>query len=454
MHVDLKALAEARAGSRVVDVAPALPLRRYHAIASAMLGTRKSLTIVPPRRPLTGRVTPPGSKSITNRALLLAALARGTSRLSVALKSQDTALMATALRQLGVGIEEPDTTTFIVTASGRLQVPQGPLMLGNAGTATRFLTAAAALVEGRVVVDGDEHMRKRPIAPLVAALNSLGVAAAAPSGCPPVTIDGNGRVGSGRVEIDGGLSSQYVSALLMAAPYGDGPIEVALTGRNLDARGYVDLTLAAMRAFGAIVEQAGDAAWRVEPTGYRAADFAIEPDASAATYLWAAAALTGGRIDLGVPMDAFTQPDAEAARFISMFPRLPAEIDGSQMQDAVPTLAVLAAFNETPVRFVGIGNLRVKECDRIAALATELSRIQPGLGREEGDDLVVTGLAGLGEHPSPARIETYADHRIAMSFALAGLRLPDITILDPGCVGKTYPGYWDALASLGVELHA
>lgn len=419
-----------------------------------MLDAPKSLTIVPPGRPLTGRVTPPGSKSITNRALLLAALARGTSRLTGALKSQDTALMAAALRQMGVRIEEPDPTSFIVTGSGRLLEPPEPLMLGNAGTATRFLTAAAALVEGRVVVDGDEHMRKRPIAPLVAALNSLGIAAAAPTGCPPVTIEGNGRFGSGRVEIDGGLSSQYVSALLMASPFGEGPIEVALTDRDLDARGYVDLTLAAMRAFGASVEQAGETAWRVESTGYRATDFAIEPDASAATYLWAAAALTGGSVDLGVPMEAFTQPDAQAARFIAMFPHLPAEIDGSQMQDAVPTLAVLAAFNETPVRFTGIANLRVKECDRIAALSTELSRIQPGLGREEGDDLVVAGLSGLGGHIPPTRIETYADHRIAMSFALAGLRLPDITILDPDCVGKTYPGYWDALAGLGVELHA
>ena len=419
-----------------------------------MLDARKSLTIVPPRRPLTGRVTPPGSKSITNRALLLAALATGTSRLTGALKSQDTALMAAALRQMGVAVEEPDATTFIVTGTGRLMAPAAPLMLGNAGTATRFLTAAAALVQGTVVVDGDAHMRKRPIGPLVTALNTLGIAAAAPTGCPPVTIEGNGSFGSGRVEIDGGLSSQYVSALLMAAPFSEGPIEVALTGKDLDARGYVDLTLAAMRAFGASVEQADDMLWRVQPTGYRATDFAIEPDASAATYLWAAAALTGGSIDLGVPMDAFTQPDAQAARFIAMFPRLPAEIDGSQMQDAVPTLAVLAAFNETPVRFTGIANLRVKECDRISALSTELSRIQPGLAREEGNDLVVAGSATLSAPSAPIRIETYSDHRIAMSFALAGLKIPNIEILDPDCVGKTYPGYWDALARLGVELRA
>ena len=191
-----------------------------------------------------------------------------------------------------------------------------------------------------------------------------------------------------------------------------------------------------------------EATWRVQPTGYHAVDHVIEPDASAATYLWGAEVLTGGAIDLGVP--AFTQPDAKAQALIARFPHLPAVIDGSQMQDAVPTLAVLAAFNETPVRFVGIANLRVKECDRVAALATELSRIRPGLGREEGDDLIVASDPALAGQVLPTRIETYADHRIAMSFALAGLKIGGITILDPGCVAKTYPGYWDALASLGV----
>jgi 3-phosphoshikimate 1-carboxyvinyltransferase len=409
-----------------------------------------SLTITPPDYPLVGRVTPPGSKSITNRALLLAALARGTSRLTGALKSKDTQLMAAALRQMGVVVDEPDDTSFVVTSAGFLAPPKDPLMLGNAGTAVRFLTAAVALVDGIVVVDGDEAMRKRPIGPLVTALKSLGIVASAPTGCPPVMVEGRGNFGSGRVEIDGGLSSQYVSALLMAAPFGEGPIDVALTGKDLDARGYVDLTVAAMTAFGARVTQLDHTTWRVEPTGYTATDFVIEPDASAATYLWAAEALTNGKIDLGVPMDAFTQPDAKAADFIRMFPNMPAVIDGSQMQDAVPTLAVLAMFNATPVRFTGIANLRVKETDRIRALATELNRIWPGLANEEGDDLVVNAdPAMIGQTP-PTRIETYEDHRIAMSFALAGLKMAGIAILDPDCVGKTYPGYWDALRSLGV----
>lgn len=411
-----------------------------------------ALTIVPPNRPLAGRVSPPGSKSITNRALLLAALANGTSRLTGALKSKDTTLMAAALRQMGVTVDEPDATSFVVTSTGRLQQPAGPLFLGNAGTATRFLTAAVATVDGAVIVDGDEEMRLRPIGPLVTALRSLGIDAKCPTGCPPVAIHGNGSFGSGRVEIDAGLSSQYVSALLMAAPLGHGAITVALTGKEIGARGYVDLTLAAMRAFGAEVEQLDAGTWRVEPSGYTATDFLIEPDASAATYLWGIEALTGGKIDLGVAADAFTQPDAAAQAVIAQFPNMPAVIDGSQMQDAVPTLAVLAAFNNHPVRFVGIANLRVKETDRIRAVANELNRILPGLGTEEGDDLVVASDPNLAARSQPARIETYHDHRIAMSFALAGLKLPGITILDPACTGKTYPEYWDMLAGLGVEL--
>lgn len=412
----------------------------------------EKLTIVPPGRALEGAVSPPGSKSITNRALLLAALANGTSRLTGALKSDDTRYMAEALRAMGVLVEEPEDTTFVVTGNGSLSAPAEPLFLGNAGTAVRFLPAAiAALVKGDVVVDGDQHMHKRPIMPLVEALQSLGVDVAAPSGCPPVTIRGAGGFASHHVVIDAGLSSQYVSALLMAGPVAGQPFTVELAGDDIGARGYIDLTLSAMRAFGASVEQVTPSEWRVEPTGYRATDFHIEPDASAATYLWGAEALTGGRIDIGTPSSAFTQPDAKAFEVISAFPDMPAVIDGSQMQDAIPTLAVMAAYNTTPVRFVGIANLRVKECDRIRAVSLGLNAIRQGLAREEGDDLIVTGDPALAGQTFPAEIDTFADHRIAMSFALAGLKTAGITILDPKCVGKTYPGYWDALASLGVS---
>lgn len=409
-----------------------------------------SVTLTPPQRPLKGRLALPGSKSITNRALLLAALAKGRSVLTGALKSDDTARMAEALTAMGVKVDEPDATTFMVESRGHLQKPEMPLFLGNAGTATRFLTAAVALVDGDVVVDGDANMRKRPIRSLVEALAQLGVEASTPTGCPPVTVHGRGSVRGGRVMVDAGLSSQYVSALLMLAARGEAPIEVALTGDHIGARGYVDLTIAAMRHFGAVVEAQGAGLWRVAATGYAACDLAVEPDASAATYLWAAEAITGGRIDLGHPAENFTQPDAAAHAMIAAWPAMPALIEGSQMQDAIPTLAVIAAFNETPVRFTGIANLRVKECDRIGALSTGLNRIKPGLAREEGDDLIIAGDPALIGQSRPSEIRTFDDHRIAMSFALAGLLVRDIAILDPACVGKTYPAFWDDLQRLGI----
>ncbi|MGL4637850.1 MAG: 3-phosphoshikimate 1-carboxyvinyltransferase [Beijerinckiaceae bacterium] len=412
----------------------------------------RSVTLTPPHRALRGRVAPPGSKSITNRALLLAALAKGESRLTGALKSDDTAHMAKALMAMGVVVEEPDATTFVVKSTGKLHAAKEPLFLGNAGTATRFLTAAAALANGKVIVDGDEHMRKRPIMPLVTTLRSMGVDVECATGCPPVIIHGKGHVPGGRIEVDGGLSTQYVSALQMMAACADGPVDIALTGEDIGARGYIDLTVAAMVHFGAKVDQINPSLWRVQPTGYTAADLLIEPDASAATYLWALEALTDGRIDLGVATEAFTQPDAKAHALIASYPDMPAIIDGSQMQDAIPTLAVMAAFNETPVRFIGIANLRVKECDRIRALSSGLNRIKPGLAHEEGDDLLVTGGQHLIGQRVSASIDTYADHRIAMCFALAGVLMEGITILDPNCVAKTYPNYWRDLAALGVAM--
>ncbi|NSY47389.1 3-phosphoshikimate 1-carboxyvinyltransferase [Agrobacterium tumefaciens] len=410
------------------------------------------LTITPPGHPLSGKVEPPGSKSITNRALLLAGLAKGKSRLTGALKSDDTLYMAEALRGMGVKVTEPDATTFVVEGTGVLQQPEKPLFLGNAGTATRFLTAAAALVDGAVIIDGDEHMRKRPIMPLVEALRALGVEADAPTGCPPVTVRGKGMgFPKGSVTIDANLSSQYVSALLMAAACGDKPVDIILKGEEIGAKGYIDLTTSAMEAFGAKVERVSNAIWRVHPTGYTATDFHIEPDASAATYLWGAELLTAGAIDIGTPADKFTQPDAKAYEVMAQFPHLPAEIDGSQMQDAIPTIAVLAAFNETPVRFVGIANLRVKECDRIRAVSLGLNEIRNGLAHEEGDDLIVHADPALAGQTVDVSIDTFADHRIAMSFALAALKIGGIAIQNPACVGKTYPGYWKALASLGVD---
>lgn len=411
------------------------------------------IEVRPIDEPLIGEAVPPGSKSITNRALLLAALADGTSHITGALKSDDTRYMCDALRAMGVRIDEPDATSITVSNDGRLCAPKAPLFLGNAGTATRFLTAVAASIRGSVVLDGDEHMRRRPIAPLVDTLHTIGVNIEAPTGCPPVTVHGTGNLPAGRYEIDGNLSSQYVSALLIAAPLADGPVDIVLTGDEIGARGYIDLTLNAMRSFGAEIHQMSSGHWRIEPKAYAAIDIRVEPDASAATYLWAAAALTGGSIDIGVAAEAFTQPDAHCHELIAAFPNMPEVVDGSQMQDAVPTLAVLAAYNNTQVRFTGIENLRVKECDRVAALHQGLNRIRPGLAKVIGNDLVVHGNPNLAGLSVDAEIDVFADHRVAMCFALAGLKTGGIRIRHPGCVAKTFPSYWDVLDGLGVELN-
>ncbi len=412
------------------------------------------LEIVPPGRPLVGTASVPGSKSISNRALLLAGLANGRSVLRGVLASDDTRHMIVALRAMGVVIDDIDATTLGVTGRGRLIKPAQPLFLGNAGTATRFLTAACALVEGRVVIDGDAHMRLRPIQPLVDALRALGIEAEAPSGCPPVTIAGTGTFPGTAVDIDAGLSSQYMSAILMLAACGARSVDVTIGGAGeIGARGYVDITLQVMRDFGASADQINARTWRIAPTGYLPREYDIEPDASAATYIWGARALTGGDLVLLPQVAGDLQPDARARDVIAQFPRLPAVIDGSQKQDAVPTLAVLAAYNETPVRFVGIANLRVKECDRIRALSVGLNALRPGLAHEDGDDLVVRGCLDRVAAP-PAVIDTWHDHRIAMSFALAGLRSHGVVIDNPGCVSKTFPGFWDMLSALGVDMRS
>ncbi len=408
-------------------------------------------TVGAPSR-LSGRIALPGSKSITNRVLLIAALAAGKSHISGALKSDDTKYMARALGQLGVTVSDTGDTDFLVDSSGILSPSAEPLFLGNAGTAVRFLTAAAANIDGTTVLTGDAHMQKRPIAPLVEALNAAGVTAQAATGCPPVTVTSHGGFANRDIDVDASLSSQYVSALMMAGTKGDAPLKLGVKGGDIGARGYIDITLDCMRAFGADIDQTGPLAWTINNRPYAARDYWVEPDASAATYVWGINALLGAGIDIGIAPEAMMQPDAKAYDFIKQFPNLPAVIDGSQMQDAIPTIAVLAAFNTHPVRFVGIANLRVKECDRINAVATELNRIQPGLAEEIGDDLLVTPDRSLIGRKVEADIHTYADHRIAMAFAQAALVIDGLRILDPGCTAKTYPGYWRDLQSVGVEL--
>ncbi len=408
--------------------------------------------------PVEAVVRPPGSKSITNRALVLAALARpGASRLHDALDADDTVVMRDGLRSLGALVDDVDDPWLVLGTGGELHAPGSPIDAGASGTTARFLTAVAGLADGPVTIDGTARMRMRPIGELADALAALGAGVQTVDGCPPVTIDGSG-LHAGAVTIDGRRSSQFVSALLMLAPMLDGVTEVELLGGELVSRPYVDGTLQIMRVFGADVADLHDR-YVVQPGGYVKAHLHIEADASAAAYPLVAAAITGGVVIVsGIPstsiqpdlrllevleaMGCVVTRDTDAIRLIGPDRLAPIDVDMNAAPDAVLALAVACLFASGPSRIRNVGNLRLKETDRLAALETELNRV----GAEadaDGDDLVIRP-----GRLRPARIETYDDHRMAMSFALVGLRQSGIEIADPGCVAKTWPAYFDMLDAL------
>jgi 3-phosphoshikimate 1-carboxyvinyltransferase len=422
-----------------------------------------SLEILPCPGPVRGTIRPPGSKSITNRALVCAALARGTSRLSGVLDSQDTRVMAAGLEALGIGVDA-DWARGLVTvhgAGGSIPAAAAEIDCAASGTTMRFLSAVCALGHGTYRLDGTARMRQRPIDDLLAALRALGVEATAesPGGCPPVTIRAHGLAG-GKAVVQGGTSSQFASGLALAAPCATAGLAIEFAGR-LVSLPYLEMTRRVMTAFGATCEVAGERTWRIPPTGYAACDYAIEPDASAASYFFAAAAITGGAVtvaglsrrsmqgDVGF-CDALARMGCEVAWFeagggaISVGGRAAhgIEIDMNAISDTVPTLAVVALFADGPTTIRNVAHIRDKETDRIGDLARELRRL--GADVTEFADGMRIDPRPLG----PAEIATYDDHRMAMSLALAGLKVPGVKILDPACVGKTFPNYWARLAEV------
>jgi 3-phosphoshikimate 1-carboxyvinyltransferase len=421
-----------------------------------------AITITPLSRPPDATVQVPGSKSITNRALLLASLADGVSVLDGVLESDDTHYMAAALRQLGIEVTaEADAHRMQVRGcSGVLPLAGVDLFVGNAGTAMRFLTAAVCLGRGRYRVDGSARMRARPIQDLVDGLAALGVPIRCEpdSGCPPVVIEAQGLPG-GRAHVRGDRSSQFLSALLQVAPYAARDVDVVIDG-ELIAQPYVDMTIAVMGQFGVAVGRDGYRSFHVRGgQRYQARRYAIEPDASSAHYFLAAAALTGGRVRIdGLGRDSL-QGDV---RFADLLATMGADVrwrddsievtgptqlggldaDMNALSDTAPTMAALAPFASGPVRIRNIAHVRLQESDRLTAVTTELRRL--GVRVEERSD-------GLTIHPSPitpAAVDTYDDHRIAMSFALIGLKVPGIQIRDPGCVTKTFPDFFARLETL------
>ncbi len=403
-------------------------------------------------------LTLPGSKSYTHRALMAAALAEGTSLLSNALAAEDTELTALALEQLGARIVWQDSGVRVTGRGGRWLAVSEPLDLGNSGTSMRFLTALVALGQGEYVLTGSERLCRRPLGELLAALEQVGVKAASVrgDGCPPVRVTG-GLTG-GQATLSGAISSQYLSALLFIGPLAPQGLEITITG-DLVSRPYVDLTLEVLGEFGITYYREGYRLFRL-PGGqcYLPQEYQIEADASSASYFWAAAALTGGRVTISNLSLESSQGDAAFPGVLARLgctvesspvgltvrggPLQGIEVNMAAMPDLVPTLAVLAAFAQGETVITGAAHLRHKESDRLAAVAAELQKL--GIEARETED----GLIIRGGQPHGAKIHTYNDHRIAMSFAVAGLKAPGVVIEDPDCVVKSFPDFWEFFTRL------
>ncbi len=429
---------------------------------------KSSLSISPLVHPPDVSIRVPGSKSHTNRALICAALANGTSRLEGILLAEDTWAMLNALKDLGIelDVDEAKQQVEIQGCGGQFGTSQEKVKLDvrQSGTTGRFLLPMLTLGTGRFELDGDPQLRGRPFDELVSGLRTLGARIEGES--LPLVVEGSGLRG-GTMPVSGSVSSQFLSALLLSAPCAESEVVIEMTS-PLVSKPYIDLTLATMESFGAQVINDDYQRFAIENSGYVATDLAIEPDASAASYFFAAAAITGGRVTVEGLGTETIQGDL---KFVEALEAMGAnveievdqttvggpvdggltgiEIDMADISDTAQTLAVVAPFASTPTRITGIGFIRKKETDRIAAVAQELSRL--GVRAiEEADGLLIN--PGL---PGPGLVDTYDDHRMAMSFALLGLVASGIRIDNPGCVAKTFPTFFEVLQQLHSEqLHS
>jgi len=420
---------------------------------------------IQPIEELNASITVPGSKSLTQRALIAAALAKGESRLVGPLESEDTEYSSQALMQMGVEIKKNVDWT-ITGNGGQIKPSEQPIFLGNNGTATRFLTSVASLGSTPFTIDGDPRMYERPIGPLMSALKGWGVDIESINGteCPPLRINSRGLDGieGGSTILPEGKSSQYLSSLLLVAPYARQQAILQVEGEVL-SKPYVAMTLAVMADFGIVVDCDADYSRFSVPQGcYSAKEYRVEGDASNASYFWAAAAVTGGSVTVeNVPVPSL-QGDAMLVPLLGRMgcnvtrtgngitvvgpDRLEGiTIDMGDMPDVVPTLAVVAAFAYGKTTINNIAHLRIKECDRLSAVVTELGKL--GAKIEEYDaSMVIHGTGGASLHGS--QIETYEDHRMAMSLAVAGLKIPGVQITGEACVAKSFPDFWDRFGLL------
>lgn len=404
------------------------------------------------------RICVPGSKSITNRALICAALAQGESTIRNASDSDDTALLANGLNQLGVLVRKRDDALIVHGTGGKLYAPKFPIPVGNAGTTLRFLISLSSLAQGKVVLEGAHRMSERPMEELLNALRSFGVKVNARSGIPRYEVEG-GTLKGGLARANGDKSSQFLSSLLMVASYATGETVIEVEGA-LSSSSYVDMTLDAMKRFGVAVDCTGNKRFSVRACQrYRPTEFVVEPDASGASYFFAAAAITGGEVVVEGLNSKSLQGEIGFTRILeSMGCTVSEEGDGirvkgnsrlsgvlvdmNSMPDAVPTLAVTALFASGPTRIRNVAHLRYKESDRLDALAAELTKLGAHItvtdDRLEIDPSKLTG----------AQLDTYDDHRLAMSFSLIGLRVQGVKIENPDCVRKSFPSFWKEFEKL------
>ena len=430
------------------------------------------MLILPIPHPLSATVRVPGSKSLTNRALLIASLANGTTRLTNALFSDDSRYFAKALQTLGfdIQLDEANHEMTVTGLGGIIPASNAELFIGNAGTAARFLSAFLTLGNGEYILDGDARMRERPIGDLVDSLTQLGARIEPFHNsefrihnskiCPPIKIIASGLPG-GKTQIAGDISSQFLSALLMVAPYAKTPIEIEVI-TELNSKPYVNMTISIMRDFGVEVQRIGYQFFPIPITNYQlpSTNYPIESDASAASYFFAASAICGGTVkvenisrksvqgDIAF-LDVLTQMGCTVTEtnnhlLITNYSLLRGlDVDMRDIPDTAQTLAAIAPFASSPTRIRGIASARVKETDRVHATCTELARL--GVRVEEHED-------GMTIYPCekfiPATIQTYNDHRMAMAFSLIGLRVPGVTIENPACVSKTFPGFFEVLKQL------
>ena len=435
------------------------------------------LEIKPISQPLNAKVHVPGSKSLTNRALLIASLADGRTTLTNALFSDDSHYFANALQSLGFDVSlDPDRLEMNVTGlGGQIPAKKAELFIGNAGTAARFLTAFLTLGNGEYILDGEPRMRERPIGDLVDALMQLGAFLGPLSQreragdereniCPPLKIVASGLPG-GRTKIAGNISSQYLSALLMVAPYAQSHVVIEVVA-ELNSKPYVDMTLSIMRDFGVEVERHGYQFFRIRNTSYESRiTYPIESDASAASYFFAAPAICGGSVrvenisrksvqgdiaflDILAQMGCSVTEKGNAIEVTGPTELSGVDVDMRDISDTAQTLAAIAPFAFTPTRIRGIASARVKETDRVHDTCTELSRLGVKVDEYEDGMTIYPCSTFKPSNQQPVIVRTYNDHRMAMAFSLIGLRVPGIKIENPECVSKTFPDYFEVLETL------